>query len=403
MQLLCAVQQYHWGKLGSASLVARLGRANDPRLAVREESPYAELWMGTHPSGPAVVRATGEALGGWLRRNPCSLGARVLEQFGQDLPFLFKVLSVRQALSVQAHPAKGHAEELHRLRPDLYKDPNHKPELAVALTPFQAMCDFRPAKEIRSFLQNIAELREVVGEDAASRFVTCDEAGQQEALKACFSALMMASSDCVASQLTCLIKRVSTLGEADRNFVLAPLLEELESQFPGDVGCFVIYFLNVMTLQPGEALFLAPNEPHAYLSGDCVECMACSDNVVRAGLTPKHKDIKTLCEMLTYNCQPAADKLFVPSREDDCTQVFLPPVSDFAVAHINVTLPKKRYALRQRSTASILLVVEGSASTSDPELLLSPGSVVFLPACAELSVHPTGDVALDIYQAFANV
>ncbi|KAJ8866550.1 hypothetical protein PR048_032409 [Dryococelus australis] len=519
MQLLCAVQKYSWGKLGSASLVAQLGQASNPQFEVCEESPYAELWMGTHPNGPSVNKATGEALFDWLQQNPSSLGTRVREVFGENLPFLFKVLSVRQALSVQAHPSKSHAEELHRLRPDLYKDPNHKPELAVALTPFQAMCDFRPAEEIRGFLQSnyfhflcllqclgynsfivpypfyvkyattwaiarmeplavviyyllwhrvavwlhqlftkdeldrwvralqarpksiaqlmewlqeewrritvdvletllesmpdrlaaviaargVGELRAIVGEDTACRFVTCDEANQQSALKACFCALIAAPSDLVASQLTQLVERVAALGEADRAHVLAPLLEELHSQFPGDVGCFVMYFLNVITLQPGQALFLAPNQPHAYLSGDCVECMACSDNVVRAGLTPKYKDVDTLCEMLVYHCQPAEDKLFVPTREDSCTQVFLPPVPDFAVAHINVAPPLKQHSLRPRSTASILLVVRGTGSTSDPELQLAPGTVIFLPAGAKMSVSRSSDAALDMYQAFANV
>ena len=117
------------------------------------------------------------------------------------------------------------------------------------------------------------------------------------------------------------------------NFVL-----RLTQQFPGDVGVFAPYLLNTVTLQPGEAIFLAANEPHAYLDGtrpaatrpqkhsptlvhpnwllfvlcfvctshtlpgDIVEVMACSDNVVRAGLTPKLRDVKTLCSMLTYRC-----------------------------------------------------------------------------------------------------
>jgi mannose-6-phosphate isomerase class I len=78
------------------------------------------------------------------------------------------------------------------------------------------------------------------------------------------------------------------------------LIVRLQQQFPGDVGILSVYFLNYIKLQPGEAIFLAANEPHAYLSGECVECMADSDNVVRAGLTPKFKDVATLCEMLTY-------------------------------------------------------------------------------------------------------
>ncbi len=45
------------------------------------------------------------------------------------------------------------------------------------------------------------------------------------------------------------------------------LVRRLNSQFPGDIGCFCVFFLNFVQLQPGEALYLAPNEPHAYIWG----------------------------------------------------------------------------------------------------------------------------------------
>ena len=65
------------------------------------------------------------------------LGEDVYREFGGDLPFLLKVLSIHTALSIQVHPDKAQAAALHAARPDLYKDPNHKPELAVALTRFE--------------------------------------------------------------------------------------------------------------------------------------------------------------------------------------------------------------------------------------------------------------------------
>lgn len=78
------------------------------------------------------------------------------------------------------------------------------------------------------------------------------------------------------------------------------LVLRLEKQYPTDVGVIATFFLNHVKLAPGEALFLGANEPHAYIFGECIECMATSDNVVRAGLTPKHRDVQTLCSMLTY-------------------------------------------------------------------------------------------------------
>lgn len=69
---------------------------------------------------------------------------------------------------------------------------------------------------------------------------------------------------------------------------------------------------------------------------DCVECMACSDNVVRAGLTPKLKDVPTLVEMLTYKCEPGTEKYFKSTKIDEFTEIFRPPIKDFAVAKIEV-------------------------------------------------------------------
>lgn len=86
LRLRCAVQHYEWGRRGSASLVARLAD-QDPDPA----RPYAELWMGTHPSGPSTLLDGGALLRDWLARNPDALGPAVAARWGGDLPFLFKV------------------------------------------------------------------------------------------------------------------------------------------------------------------------------------------------------------------------------------------------------------------------------------------------------------------------
>ena len=131
-----------------------------------EGEPYAELWMGTHPSGPSVVRASGEPLLDHVRRHPGELGERVAERFGGDLPFLFKVLSVRTALSIQAHPDKVLAESLHAERPGVYKDANHKPEMALALTDFEALSGFVESEALARALEETPELRACVGDGA---------------------------------------------------------------------------------------------------------------------------------------------------------------------------------------------------------------------------------------------
>lgn len=78
------------------------------------------------------------------------------------------------------------------------------------------------------------------------------------------------------------------------------LMVRLGKDFPGDIGVFCPLLLNCVKLSPGQSFFMGPSEPHAYVSGDCVECMAPSDNVIRSGLTPKFKDVNVLCQMLTY-------------------------------------------------------------------------------------------------------
>lgn len=158
MELIPAVQKYHWGKPGKTSTVASLYsdslKSAGEATSIDDASPYAELWVGTHPNGPSHLKTSKKPLLKFIKENPTVLGEKIKGRFGlDDIPFLLKVLSVEQALSVQAHPDKPAAEILHKDRPDLYKDPNHKPELAVALTPFEMFCGFRAMDEIVAYLQ----------------------------------------------------------------------------------------------------------------------------------------------------------------------------------------------------------------------------------------------------------
>jgi mannose-6-phosphate isomerase len=106
MELKCTIQQYAWGKHGQNSEVALLNRGGDPDFMIYNAMPYAELWMGTHPNGPSILKGSSKKLGAWIKAHPASLGAKVTEKFGVQLPFLFKVLSINEALSIQAHPDK---------------------------------------------------------------------------------------------------------------------------------------------------------------------------------------------------------------------------------------------------------------------------------------------------------
>ncbi|XP_043283876.1 mannose-6-phosphate isomerase isoform X2 [Venturia canescens] len=401
MELECAIQTYDWGERGSKSVVAKLAKTSNCEFILEENKPYAELWMGTHQNGPSRLKKNKIHLKDHIEQNKHILGLNNVGSY-DDLPFLFKILSIGKALSIQTHPDKKRAERLHREQPDIYKDANHKPELAIALGPFEAFCGFRPVNEIKAYVKEAPEIRAVI--QSNSSFPTIFQELEfhkdgKEFVKKVFKGLLQQEPEIIKKQLDLLIERLSTLDEPKRQFFHADLLERLNKDFPGDVGCFGIYLFNYVTLKPGDAIFIAPNEPHAYLSGDCIECMACSDNVVRAGLTPKPKDISTLIEMLTYSCEPASSKRFEATREDEFTQVFRPPVPDFAVAKISVTPETNSYHLIPRSTASILLMIEGEAEASSSKL--QPGSVFFIPAMEKVTLHFLSHPIL-MFQAFAN-
>ncbi|XP_070158374.1 mannose-6-phosphate isomerase isoform X4 [Polyergus mexicanus] len=223
-----------------------------------------------------------------------------------------------------------------------------------------------------------------------------------DALRQCFYSLMTCDSNEVARQLKNLIDRLHNIDDSYRQWIKADLLKRLHADYPGDVGCFTIYLFNYITMQPGEAIYIGPNIPHAYLSGDCIECMACSDNVIRAGLTPKPKDVPTLIQILSFECELASARKIQPFREDVFTEVFRPPVPEFAVAKITLPPGRPLHNLKHRNSASILLIVSGKAEISSK--IFSRGSVLFIPAneVVEIKVlcgcHP-----MLMFQAFPNV
>ncbi len=396
MELKCPVQTYAWGKLGMTSAVASLKSSSDPDFSVDQKSPYAELWMGTHPNGPAVIAGSGQTLKDLIAEDPEGiLGQRCRSKFGDNLPYLFKVLSVNKALSIQTHPDKENAEKLHAAFPDIYKDPNHKPEMAIALTEFEGLCGFRPLSEIQGFLQSIPELSSVIGAAASKDLIKATQKDYADALKAAFTNLMEAPKDAVSSALSGLEARISS--KSDKSSV-EELFLRLLKQYPGDVGCLVIFFVNHVRLRPGQAMFLGPNLIHAYLSGDCAECMACSDNVVRAGLTPKLIDVPTLCSLVKYECAKGEDMEFSPTEEGEGVTLYNPPVPDFAVAKISVGVNGVTPPVRDSASISIVVEGGGSARVGEEETVLRKGTVLFVKANDTITFK--SDEGMIVYQAF---
>ncbi|XP_031096410.1 mannose-6-phosphate isomerase 1-like [Ipomoea triloba] len=414
LRLRCSVKNYDWGRIGRESGVARLYSRNTGE-EVQEDTPYAELWMGTHESGPAYVvgasrgsAANGLVNGGgrekysltlkdWIQRNPTVLGDKVVKTWGADLPFLFKVLSVAKALSIQAHPDKDLAARLHKEQPEVYKDGNHKPEMALALTDFEALCGFVSFEELKLAVQTVPEIGEVVGSAHVDQVLHVNEDEVDEnakpILKSLFTKLMSASKDVISQVLSKLISRLNIKNEARELTDKEKLVLRLEKQYPGDVGVIAAFLFNYVKLSPGEALYLGANEPHAYLFGECIECMATSDNVVRAGLTPKNRDVETLCSMLTY--KQAFPEILKGEALDPYTKRYSPPFDEFEVDQC--ILPQAATtAFPAAPGASIFVITagEGTMSTTSSNEAVAEGDVLFAPANTGIAVSTTSGLSL---------
>lgn len=404
MELKYSLQIYDWGKIGLKSKVAQLLKAAGG--TVDEGKHYAELWLGTHPSGPSYISADNsdefENLDFWIQKNPSFLGKEVSSKFNAKLPFLLKVLSVNKALSIQMHPSKEQAVNLHREFPEIYKDENHKPELAIALSKFEALCGFKELEQIKKNISAHNELQSVIGEPLVKLLEECVEVNVHsiEVFKQVFHAIMTASESLVTEQLTLLQNRINLIDESSRSEELR-IFSQVHEQFPGDSGCFCVFLFNYVCLEEGQSIYIGANEPHAYLKGDCIECMACSDNVVRAGLTPKFKDITTLCSLLNYNFEPLEAKLLTPVVKDESCLVYLPPVADFAVAKIKVK-PKSDYSMGSLGSVSISLGLSGSGTLNGNPM--GPGRAFLIPANTSVNLVNEDDHAtLELCLAFANI
>lgn len=204
---------------------------------------------------------------------------------------------------------------------------------------------------------------------------------KRSALRTGFSSLMSASNETVTSALDGAVKRTKTAAERS---LTDNLFLRLISYYPGDVGCFAAYLLNHVRISPGHAFFMAANEPHAYLKGQCVEIMACSDNVVRAGLTPKFKDVSTLVNMLTYNDGPPT--IMTGDNIDEFSTVYKPPVQEFQLTK-TVVPPGETYEIAPAKGPGMIMVMGGQGwiglkaqegKDLESRMPLSTGSVYYV-------------------------
>jgi mannose-6-phosphate isomerase len=286
------VRPYAWG---SRTILAKLqGRP------VPSEGPEAELWLGAHPGDPSTVaRPDGPvSLATLIAEDPKGqLGPEVAGEFGSRLPYLMKVLAADVPLSLQAHPDAEHArrafaaQEADPSAPRNYTDPHHKPEMLVALTPFQALCGFRAPDVSAAVLEelNVPRLAPVV---AALR---AGGTGLRDAVRTLLSWPTDDRRPLVDAVVAA--AQAGTISPYASSFELAV---ELAAHYPGDPALLVALLLNHVRLEPGEAIWLPAGNLHAYLNGAAVEIMASSDNVLRGGFTSKRVDVDELLRVLRF-------------------------------------------------------------------------------------------------------
>ncbi|EDO14769.1 hypothetical protein Kpol_312p8 [Vanderwaltozyma polyspora DSM 70294] len=420
-QLIAGYQQYDWGKIGSTSAVAQFSAHSDPTVKINENEPYAELWMGTHPKVPSKSKTNQKTLNELISEKPeTMLGNGIISQYKStsEIPFLFKVLSIKKVLSIQAHPDKSLAKILRAQDPANYPDDNHKPEMAIAVTDFEGFCGFKPLEELAEELKTLPEFLAIVGKETADNFINNIkpnvENGSQEdienrkLLQSIFSKVMNATDAEIETQAKLLIERAQNHPADFARKELPELLIRLNEQFPNDVGLFCGgLMLNHCTLQSGEAIFLKAKDPHAYISGDIIECMAASDNVVRAGFTPKFKDVKNLVSMLTYSYDPVEDQKMKPeefarSSGSGKSTLYNPPIDEFAVLETTFTNSVGTRHFEGVDGPSIIITTKGNGFIvgDNVRIKAEPGFVFFVAPNTSIDLE-TDDSSFTTYRAFS--
>jgi mannose-6-phosphate isomerase len=306
-----------------------------------------------------------------------------------------KVLAAERPLSIQAHPdaeqaragfARENAAGIPQGAPQRsYRDPEAKPELICALTPFHALIRFRAPEDV------VARLAALEAPELAELLRAARAAEPAAALRALFEGWMR----CDAETQRRVIVRAVAHAKHDGDPELA-WVARLAEAYPGDAGALAPLFLNRVVLAPGEALFLPAGELHAYLEGVGVEIMGSSDNVLRGGLTPKHVDLPELLRVLHWRGGPPV--VTTPERVEPGEARYRTPASEF---ELSVIEPRGGVVeMRARRGVEIVLCSEGSGSLSDPaagtRLALRAGESALVPAA--LSAYRI-EGALRVYRA----
>jgi mannose-6-phosphate isomerase len=370
------IKHYDWGGI---SFIPSLLQIDN-----KEQKPYAEYWLGTHPLGISLV----EFLNGKQQK---------LDELCGHLPYLFKAQEVKEMLSIQAHPSKKNAE-IEFARENAagipldaphrnYKDDNHKPEMLVALGDFWLLHGFKPPKELEHTLLNVVELRELLP--------VYNESGYAGLYKYIME-MPQTEVNRILQPLVDNILPVYDIGEADKeneDFWAARAAKTFTRNGNIDRGIFSIYLFNIVHLKRGEAIFQDAGVPHAYLEGFNVELMANSDNVLRGGLTSKHIDVKELLKHV--KCEPTHPAILQAGQVKDGEQTYTTPAPDFKISVFH--MKKGETVFFNSGGAEIILLTDGIVELAGsnqrfelkkgmPSAIAFPGEKVQITAASEATV-----------------
>jgi len=396
-----AVQHYAWG--GARFLPDLLGAPNP------EARPWAELWLGAHPSAPARARLGDrvEPLDQLVARNPARLlGPRAASMLGGRLPYLLKVLDARQMLSLQVHPSRAQAVEgwarenaagvpldaPHRC----YRDDNHKPEVHVALTDFWMLHGFRPLEEIEEETRRTPEIGALMPGFRERLRCATSPGARRALLRDLYAGAMTMPQERANVLLDALLERARPEhGDPDARGHWALRAAE-EYPLPGggrDRGIFSLYLLNLVRLRPGEGTYQPAGTLHAYLQGANVELMASSDNVLRGGLTPKHVDVAELLRTLDF--ADGRPEVLRGEERPPCGHVYRTAAEEFELSRIPLA-PGATCALCAQEGPDTLVTIEGAAEAraGDHVAPMPRGAALFVPWGVAYSLRATAGVAV---------
>ena len=367
---------YAWGKVGDKSIVYKFLQKSGCKDLCKK-TPYAELWIGDHDKAPSLL--------------PGGLRLKEDSRYG-PIKYLFKVLSVEKPLSIQVHPNKELAEVLHEKNPENYPDGNAKPEMALFISKTSLLYGFRPYEEIAEFIKSVSELHKIVTPQVADAFY---QNPSSDLLKKVVEKALLCPNHELKEYAASISRKIdSSALDVDKNTRSA--LRTISSHFPGDVGIFFPFFLNVVCGEPGTAIYIPTGVLHSYLNGDLYETMTVSDNVIRAGMTPKFIDIPSICHAVDFKPQ---GPIFIKPSNDCSISSFVPPVHEFCIKRVTAK-EDETISFHVDSVATVL--VENGCGKVNFTNVRAGSAVVVQPGITKISASDNSQIKCILCHSMKN-